>query len=143
MERVFSLYTNTKTVQRYNLNVETVDAIVRIKSNGPKSPGQFDVHHFVGKFIISGHSRSNDATRGTRKRKRADDSGSDMSDVASDGSSEADGASRIAVTEGSLYEVAMISEEERLYRELIYNSDEIPMGDQEFELANDEDEDFY
>ena len=68
VERIFSLYTNIKTVQRYSLDVLTVEALVRIKFNGPKDPAEFDAPRFARNFIRQGHSRANDESRRGRKR---------------------------------------------------------------------------
>ena len=59
MERVFSYYTQTKTLRRYSLDVSTVDALIRIRFNGPKSLQDFDTFRFVWEFLDS-HSRSDD-----------------------------------------------------------------------------------
>ena len=62
VERIYSMYTHTKTPQRYSLAVSTVDAIVRVKFNGPKRLSDFKAREYVMKFLRE-HSRADDASR--------------------------------------------------------------------------------
>ena len=59
-------------MQRYNLDVGTVEALIRIKFNGPKDPRDFDAPRYARKFIVQGHSRADDESRRGKKRTRED-----------------------------------------------------------------------
>ena len=50
VERMYSIDTHTKTPQRYSLAVSTVDAIVRVKFNGPKRLADFKPRKYIMKF---------------------------------------------------------------------------------------------
>ena len=63
-----------KTVKRYSLDVTTVEAIVRIKFNGPKDLEDFDAPRFVKNFILEGHSRTDDSSSKRKKRPRSEES---------------------------------------------------------------------
>ena len=73
VERIFSIYNNVKTVKRYSLDVSTVESIARIKFNGPKDLEDFDAAWYVKRFILEGHSRTDDRTQRRRKRPRQEE----------------------------------------------------------------------
>lgn len=62
VERIYSMYTHTKTPQRYSLEVATVEAIVRTKFNGPKKLRDFKAREYALNFLRD-HSRADDETR--------------------------------------------------------------------------------
>ena len=62
VERIYSMYTHRKTPQRYSLAVNTVEAIVRTKFNGPKSLKDFEARKYAQKFLQD-HSRADDDGR--------------------------------------------------------------------------------
>ena len=73
VERIFSIYNNVKTVKRYSLDVSTVESIARIKFNGPKDLEDFDSAWYVKRFILEGHSRTDDRTQRRKKRPRQEE----------------------------------------------------------------------
>ena len=61
-ERVFSVASAQKTKRRYNLKVETVNALVAIRLNGVKDLRKLDSFRYAKEFTRE-HSRADDATR--------------------------------------------------------------------------------
>ena len=61
MERIFSYYTQIKTARRYNLDVSTVDALIRIRFNGPKSLTDLNTLKYAWKFVGT-HARADDTS---------------------------------------------------------------------------------
>ena len=72
VERIYSMYTHTKTPQRYSLAVPTVEAIVRLKFNGPKRLKDFQPQRFVMDFLKE-HSRADDSYRRSQARPKQTD----------------------------------------------------------------------
>ena len=72
VERIYSMYTHTKTPQRYSLDVSTVEAIVRVRFNGPKKLEDFHPTKYAKRFIAE-HSRADDEYRRATWKKRGRD----------------------------------------------------------------------
>ena len=124
MERIYSLYTNIKTVQRYNLDVSTVEAIIRIKFNGPKDPADFNAARYARKFILSGHSRSDDETRRGKKRVREEDE-SDSEDIGPGGTRE----EPVGNSNSDVDEIEFPRDDDAAtFRNTIFNGDEIEVA---------------
>ena len=70
MERIFSYYTQIKTARRYNLDVSTVDALIRIRFNGPRSLTQFDTLAYAWKFLEK-HARPDDSSKCMTRMKKS------------------------------------------------------------------------
>ena len=87
MERIFSYYTQIKTARRYNLDVSTVDALIRIRFNGPSTVRDFDTLSYAWKFMDK-HARADDSSKCTsRTSKKLPERESDedfFSDIAED-----------------------------------------------------------
>ena len=79
VERIFSYYTATKTVRRYGLDVSTVDAIIRIKFNGPKSLKDFKAIEYIPDFLKK-HARSDDTSIPARRQRLYRGDNEDLSD---------------------------------------------------------------
>ena len=110
--------------------MSTVEALIRIKFNGPKDLKEFDAWKYVRKFIQDGHSRANDESRRGRKRSRGGES------EESDEIIGIESANSLPVETG-LAERA--SEDEITLRGLIFDGDEMDVTNLEYVEIDDDD----
>ena len=125
-----------KTVQRYSLDVSTVEALIRIKFNGPKDPRDFDAARYARKFILQGHSRSNDESRrGSKRAFEAVDSDNDETA----GTAASNTEQNLNLDDSDL----QFDVESRNFQEIVFNGDEMEVATfEELEDDADSDEEF-
>ena len=68
--RAFSIFAHTKQKRRSKLKDKTIEAILRLRINGPDDPDMFDPYKYADLWVKEGHLRADDPSQIRKEKKK-------------------------------------------------------------------------